>query len=309
MSILGIHHATLNVADLAAAVRFYGDAAGLRASTQGLSAWPDSVLMQGPNAALQLRQARGAAPAAARPVSQAGITHVCLQSPSMPWLHGRFAAAGAGFHAPPVNLGTGFLYCYARDPEGNVIELEGVAPVWDEPAPWLAHVSISTANLERLRDFYAAVFGHPATTSPRLGPQRRLDAISGLHGTQFQMAWVAAGNLQIELIRYDTPATLPAAEPPDAQAPGYGHIALEVSDIGTARAHLLACGAVLDDTLSGAHHAHLRDPDGNRLLLLELVGEDAALAIAALPQPQIVQALAERRAALAQTPSLSQGAA
>jgi catechol 2,3-dioxygenase-like lactoylglutathione lyase family enzyme len=307
MTILGIHHAALAVNDLAAAAHFYSQAAGLRISGSALSGLREGQLMLGPNAALHLRPCRGVPPATPRPVSQAGITHVCLQSPSMPWLQQHFASAGAGFHAPPVDLGTGFLYCYARDREGNVIELEGVAPVWEDPAPWLAHVSISTPNLERLRDFYAAVFGHAAQTSPRLGPHPRIDAISGLQGTQMQMAWVAAGNMQIELIRYDVPATLAAQAPRDADAPGYEHIALEVDKLAPTVAHLLACGASVDETLRGEHHALLRDPDGNRLLLLELVGADAALAIAALPQPSIVQALADRRAALAPSkpPTLS----
>ncbi len=309
MTILGIHHAALKVSDLAAAARFYTEAAGLQFCASPLSALSDGQLMLGPNAALQLRACRGVPPTMPRPVSQAGITHVCLQSPSMPWLHQRFASAGAGFHAPPVDLGTGFLYCYARDREGNVIELEGVAPVWDDPAPWLAHVSITTPNLERLRDFYAAVFGQPAHTSPRLGPQRRLDAISGLQGTQLQMAWVPAGNMQIELIRYDVPATVAAQPPGDAEAPGYEHIALEVENLAAAVAHLLACGASAEGSVHGQHHALLRDPDGNRLLLLELVGADAALAIAALPQPSIVQALADRRAAMARSQPQTQGAA
>jgi catechol 2,3-dioxygenase-like lactoylglutathione lyase family enzyme len=306
MSLVGIHHAALIVQDLPRALAFYAQAAGLQARA---TAWGDGVLLAGPNALLHLRQGRGAPPAAWRPVSQAGITHVCLQSTSMPSLQGHFAAAGAGFHGAPVDLGTGFLYCYARDPEGNVVELEGVAPVWDDPTPWLAHVSISTPDLARMTDFYSALFACSAHTSATFGPNRRLDAISGLAGTRFQAAWLPAGNLQLELIQYLAPATLPAAPGTDPLALGYSHMAIEVQGLAAALSHALACGAATDDTPCAPGQAFVRDPDGNRLLLIAWPAGERTLAIAAQARPHIVQEMASRRAAPLQPQNQPENAA
>ncbi len=305
---VGLHHAGLKVRNLAAAQRFFEQAVGLHAhhtvtavtavtavGAVAAAPWQQGVLMQGPNAAITLKAVTGATPEQLRPVSRAGITHVCLQSTAMADLHQAFAAAGASFHGEPVDLGTGFLYCYARDPEGNVIELEGFAPVWPDPKPWLAHVSITTADLTRLRDFYSLLLGSAAHTSTRLGPRRRMDIISGLQGTQLQAAWLAAGNQQLELIQYFNPATRHEPVPDAEDTPGWGHLAFEVSDLPTAKAHALACGAQPLREDNDVHSAWLRDPDGNRLLLLQITPAQASLAIQAQSQPHIVAQAATLR--------------
>ena len=306
--ISGIHHIGLTVTNANSAARFYATAANLvlaNATEQQLGL-PSAAHNETPETALMLRGANAYVRLLAsrlpiiarqqpRPVAEAGIVHICLQSPDMNALYDNFRIAGATFHAPPVDLGTGFLYAYARDLEANVVELEGVPPVWDDPAPWLAHVSFSSADVDRLADFYATVFAQTASKSTRLGPNHRLDAVSGMKDTEFKAAWIPAGNMQVEVIQYFQPATVPHHSPRALTDAGYSYVCLEVADLACAAAHMLASGATQSPSLaaiSGRNRYFCVDPDGNILLLLALEPAEQACAIAALPDPMIVSRMA-----------------
>lgn len=301
----GVHHVGIAAHDAARLQRFYADAAALRPwpALDALALPGDGVALAGPNAGVRVLP--GAGVPQRRPVSAAGITHLCLQSPRIAALRAAHADAGAAFHSPLVNLGTGFLYCYARDPEHNVTELEGVADVWPDATPWFAHVNVAAADLPRLCDFYAGVFGSAATRSPRLRNDARLDAIADLPGVELRMAWVPAGNLQVELIHYTQPLAAATTAPGtrrDAGAGGHAYIALEVADLGAATAQLLQLGGsaaavTAADAASGLRRA--ADPEGNALWLLDrstLTRHGAA--IAQLPAPDIAQRFAAARQAL-----------
>lgn len=289
--IVGIHHIGIAAHDAPALVRFYRHAAGL-------AAWPAldavglpgaGIALAGPNAGLRLLP--GAAPAQRRAVSEAGITHLCLQSPAIAALLAAFAGAGATFHAPPVDLGTGFQYSYSRDAEHNVTELEGVMPVWTQPRPWIAHVNIACADLTAQCAFYGALFGASVTRSPRYARDSRLDSLADLSGVELRMAWVPAGNLQVELIHYSHPAeaaTMARSTRRRAGASGHAYIALEVEHLEAAGAHLLACGGALAPGAQPAGMTIGADPEGNPLWLLDrqhLARHGAGLA--ALSQPDI----------------------
>ncbi|MES3023034.1 MAG: VOC family protein [Pseudomonadota bacterium] len=302
--IKGIHHVALAVTDLRAAERFYCAAAALAPVAQELPlALPEgitaSVMLGGANCALRLL-ATPLEPPLARPVCDAGITHFCLQGVAPAHLTARFGEAGASFHSELVDLGTGYLYCYSRDPEGNVIEIEGVAPVWEDQAPWFAHVSLSTAQLRPMTDFYAAVLGTEAARSPRMGNSRRMDKLAALSNVDMKMAWIPGANIQVELVQYFTPETVSRNGIGPAPGPGYRYIALEVDDVAAELARLQSLGASVPAELA-AHNSDTRafcaDPDGNLLLLLSLSAAQAMHAIDALPDPSIVarlNALGER---------------
>jgi hypothetical protein len=83
-------------------------------------------------------------------------------------------------------------------------------------------------------------------------------------------------------------------------ATGFAHLAFEVTDLHQACAHLQSCGGELDSPPQpGAWQAWARDPDGNRLLLLDLRDPDhAALRIQAMPEAHITQRFAVAREAL-----------
>lgn len=309
--IRGIHHVGLTVADARATIAFFLSAADLVAmanvesqlelpTSAAARPLPDVSMLRSANAYLRfLEPLKDSAPRQVmRSVAEAGIVHICLQSTSIDYLYGRFKEAGATFHAPPVDLGTGFLYSYARDHEANVVELEGVPPVWEDPAPWIAHVSFTSANIDRLVAFYSGVFGETAIRSPRVGPNNRFDEISGMKGTEFKAAWIQAGNMQVEVIQYFQPATLAHTSPRSLGDVGYSYVCFEVTNLQQARAHMMSLGATQTPELAALGTANCcvcADPDGNILVLIELDASTRAFSIAALPDPMIVSRMAAMR--------------
>lgn len=298
----GLHHVALRVRHPAQAAQLYTAAAGFQPwpAGCGLGLGAGSVALCTPNAGLVLMPCGPGLAPERRPVCEAGIAHLCLQTPAIGPLVQRLRAQGATLHSEPVDLGTGFLYCYVRDPEHNVIEVECVAPVWPDPRPWLAHANIVTHDLRRLGGFYSAWLGVDAVRSPRLGDDPRLDAIADLPGVQLRAAWLDLGNAQLELMQYLAPATGPATGRRTAGAPGFAHLAFEVADLPLACARLEACGGQVDNLPApDAWQAWACDPDGNRLLLLDLRAPGhTALRIQSLPEPHITQRFAAAREAL-----------
>ena len=61
-----------------------------------------------------------------RPVSDHGITHICLDVTDLDGEYDRLAAAGMTFHCPPQRIGDDVKTTYGRDPDGNVIELQEI---------------------------------------------------------------------------------------------------------------------------------------------------------------------------------------
>ena len=304
--VVGLHHVALAVHDIVGASRFYREGAGCQP-------WPAAHMLELPtgamplcssNAGLVLLPADPAAVPVRRPVSESGIAHLCLQTPDLAGLLKRMRALGAVLHSEPVDLGTGFLYCYARDAEHNVIEIEGVAAVWQHPQAWLAHANVVSHDLPKLVDFYSRWLAATAVRSPRLHSDRRLDSLADLSQVQTRMAWLNAGNAQIELMQYLHPATTAATGRRAAGAPGYVHLAFEVTSLALAREHLLGCGGRLDDAPAAAAvqswQARGFDADGNRLLLLDLhAPAHQDLRIDALAEPGVNQRVAAARGTVA----------
>lgn len=305
----GIHHVGLTVSDANAASKFYSQAAYMTTDVASrLSTLLPleqqhvrvDITLRSANAYLRLLEVQPTKPQRQdfRQVSEAGIVHICMQSPNMPWLYEQFQNCGASFHAPPVDLGTGFLYSYSRDLEHNVVELEGVPPVWDNPTPWIAHVSFSTSNIDRLTNFYSKLLGHPAARSPRFGPHPRMDAVSGMKNTEFMAAWIPCTNMQVEVIQYFSPPTTPHMAARSLTDLGYSYVCFEVAHIESALQYALSQGAEQSTHLvkmSTSHSAFCTDPDGNLLLLLVLGEDDHALKISALPDPTVVSRMTTLR--------------
>jgi catechol 2,3-dioxygenase-like lactoylglutathione lyase family enzyme len=310
--IKGIHHVGLTVNDLSAAASFYANAANmvvvddfdtLLEPIDAALGFRRHRMLQCDNAYLRLLEPshKKPLPTDPRPVADEGIVHICLQSPDIDHLYKQFAKAGSGFHAPPVDLGTGYLYSYARDLEKNVVELEGVPPVWPDPKPWVAHVSFSSSHVDRLANFYATILGQEAIRSPRLGPHPRMDLVSGMKNTTFKAAWIPSTNMQVEVIQYLEPPTVPRSAPHAVGSPGYCYVCIEVDDLVAAKSHLLASGAKHEPALEamcalGAKvksedsiaHDFCTDPDGNLLMLLKIGEANSALSISSLPDAKII---------------------
>jgi catechol 2,3-dioxygenase-like lactoylglutathione lyase family enzyme len=303
--IVGLHHVGLRANDVAASLRFHRAAGSFDdwPAAQTLGVMPGAQWLRSSNVGLCVMPISGAQQPQRRPVSEAGITHVCLQTPNIGVVRDAFAAAGANFHCPPIDLGTGFLYTYARDLEHNVVEIECVPPVWREVQPWVAHVNIASAELDRLVDFYAAFLQTTPVKSPRLHSDPRLDAIADLRDVSLRARWLALPNAQIELMQYQHPATTAHTGRRDPNAPGFAHIAFEVDDLHAAVRHLRQCGGQADEPAPAAFMGTGTDPDGNTLLLLELSAPaQRGASVMSLREPRITQRFAAAREALLKTP-------
>jgi len=141
----GIHHVSIAVSDLDAMLGFYRDLIGL--SVRNIA----SVERTGPEfqAVVGMADAafRGAwlragnveieffqythpvgRPVEPRPACDAGIRHLCFDVTDIQAEHARLRAAGVVFLSEPQYLNAGVWSVYARDPEGNIVELQEILP-------------------------------------------------------------------------------------------------------------------------------------------------------------------------------------
>lgn len=287
--IKGLHHAGLSVASLDCAIDFYTTANAFdvvsrfripnRADLRAMMAVVDSdcevALLRGPTGFLELFEfASPVAPAGSPEVYRAGIRHICIQAVDGDQLYDDFLAAGAKSHARPAGLGTGNHYCYIRDPEDNILELEGLPYAASITGPpWFAHVALVTPDIKRLTAFYTLVTLAPVHSSGHFGPDQKYDVVAGLENIVFDGAWVKAGPLTLEFWQYHQPETEPRPSV-DASQHGWSHFALEVDDLDAEYQRLLAAGVQFHSApmSNGAvRFVYGRDPDGNIFELLQVL--------------------------------------
>ena len=302
----GIHHLSLVVRNLAAAQRFYCAAAGMRPVAQADAATIVAVdrrlappqpfahrLLAGCNGYLRLiapHELAGTPTSVANPINRAGFRHFCAQNREIAVLSNPVADHGGTLIAPPLDLGTGNQYAYARDPEGNIMEIEGLPYAPAGEATWLGHVALVTRDMDCALAFYAPLFGAAPDNRGRFGPGPQFDRMGGLNGARIEGAWLPAGNLQLELWQFHAPPSPLEPGPRKALDPGYSHLCLESDDLEADAAHLVALGGrLLGDILETENGRAIFacDSEGNVLELLELRGAGMALSIAALAEPGI----------------------
>ena len=298
--ITGLHHTGLSVRDLDAAIAFYSveqafhlvsrfevaDTAENRALLEVENAAARAALLIGTLGGLELFEfvagRDGEAPD--RAVYAAGIRHVCLQTAISDQLYDSMVAAGAGSHARPAGLGTGNSYVYIRDPEDNLIELEGTP--WAPPIvqrPWFAHTALVTPDISRLSSFYALLTGSPVHRQGTFGPNHKFDVVAGIAEVRFKGAWLRLANAELEFWEYDHPRTS-AAERRNAVLPGWNHLCFESDDIDADHARLLGLGIELHTSPHPFGSARVffgRDPDGNIFEVLQ-PGREARVTIATM---------------------------
>lgn len=291
--IAALHHIGMTVSDLGRAATFLHNLFGFTSTAASLPETPltgrgeRAVLLRAPNCFIKLVET-AATVAVKRPVNEAGITHISIQSRHIDALYERALAAGARPHAPPIALGTGFVYLYLRDAQHNVIEIEGVPFAPAQQSPWVAHVAIATHDLDRLATFYHALLGGERRNGATIGPNPLIDRLAGLSGVEAKPVWIVGRNVTLELWQYLNPPTMPAPRP--RPLAGYSHICFEVRDIAESLAAFERAGATVvtpSTADAGVTSALVRDPDGN---LLELAAfSDAARATGSLADIAIIQ--------------------
>lgn len=290
--ITGLHHIGLSIRDLDAAIAFYSveqafavvsrfevaDTPENRALLQVNNSSARAAFLTGTLGGLELFEfaAGSLTECPDRAVYSAGIRHICLQTAISDHLYDCMVDAGAGTHTRPAGLGTGNSYVYIRDPEDNLIELEGTPWAPQEvQRPWFAHAALVTPDIARLAAFYSQLTGSLVHRQGSFGPDRKFDLVAGIADVRFKGAWLRLANAELEFWEYDHPRTT-AAERRNAAAPGWNHLCFESDDIDADHARLLGLGVELHTAplpFGSARVFFGRDCDGNIFEVLQLSPE------------------------------------
>jgi catechol 2,3-dioxygenase-like lactoylglutathione lyase family enzyme len=292
--ILGVHHVGLAVAEISQ-TKWLDHIGGA----------PKSGWVECPNVWVLLSETDSLAGRLIkpRPVNLPGIAHICLQSRDIREGLEHGITAGLVPISGPVDLGTAFRYLYAHTDDGILLELEG-APFVSDIAPrfWVGHVAFVANDIVPLAEFYGRVLGLLPSPVSRLRPNPVFDKVAGLEGVDLSAMWLPGLNLGMEFWRYhNPPAPIGQSEP----ATGFTHVCFECSDFDADCANALAQGATTDTHtnfgLSNCKTACFKDPEGNRFALIAFDDLRDQMAIAKLPDKDILETIA------AQHPSAQRG--
>ena len=140
------------------------------------------------------------------------------------------------------------------------------------------HTAIATPDIDRLSRFYCDVLGMVKLAEGEWTDSPDNDTITGLKGTSARFMLLQAGNHSIEMFQYRAPMGKASDQNRPPCDNGITHFALAVTDIDAEYARLKAAGMrfhapppVGDGSAVRAIYG--RDPDGNIIELLEIVGE------------------------------------
>jgi catechol 2,3-dioxygenase-like lactoylglutathione lyase family enzyme len=142
----GLHHVAICTPDADRSIAFYRDQLGFKVVVD--QSWQPGVdmadtvlglerssgrqvLLRIGNAYLELFEfwsPPGRAGDPQRPVSDHGYTHLCIDVDDLDETYERLLTIGVPFHSPPQDLFPGVRTCYSRDPDGNVVEIQELAP-------------------------------------------------------------------------------------------------------------------------------------------------------------------------------------
>jgi diaminopimelate decarboxylase len=147
----------------------------------------------------------------------------------------------------------------------------------DVDGPRLDHSGVTVADLDRSLRFYHELLGLPVRAQG-VDDRPHIAAITGLAGARVRFADLdAGGGRVVELLQYLEPVSAPAAAPPNA--PGTGHVAIEVADVAGAVERLRGAGAAIrsrgpvaienDGGWAGVTCVYAVDPDGFTVELLQ----------------------------------------
>jgi len=148
------------------------------------------------------------------------------------------------------------------------------------------HTAISSGDIERSLRFYRDLLGFEEVfkLNWEIGT-KTLDDITGLTDSSARVVMLKAGNACVELFEYATPAPKPSEDRRPVCDHGITHLCLQVSDIDDEYERLKAAGMVfhcppqeVGDSLRATYG---RDPDGNVVELLEVIGESDMSIVAA----------------------------
>ncbi|WP_219893253.1 VOC family protein [Aquisediminimonas profunda] len=259
--ILGVHHIGVTVRSIEAMLPLYETAAGLSRIDIG-RARPalaedhshgafESCMLAAPNAYVQLLQKGASARKISEPspINRPGIRHFCIQNHDCAKLERAVYHSGGTLIAPPLDLGTGNQYAYARDREDNIIEIEGLPYAPAAQPTWIGHVAIVTENMDASLAFFSELLRVPTNGRKMIGPTSQIDRMGGLSNARLEGAWLQASNMLLEFWQFHAPPYEGPVCRADPSEPGYSHIAFETDDLEGETARLLALGCTAAEGL------------------------------------------------------------
>ena len=138
----GVHHTSISTGNMDRLLDFYCNLLGVELlfettfdgpEIEDITALPGAkgrvAMLKAANIHIELFEYANPKPAPHvpnRPVSNQGLTHLGFDVTDLPTEYDRLKAAGVEFHCPPVQLTRSVRTTYARDPDGNVVELQEV---------------------------------------------------------------------------------------------------------------------------------------------------------------------------------------
>ena len=141
--IIRVHHIAISTPDLERLVAFYRDVLGFEVieefdwekgdqAADQVTGLKDSaakaVMLKGGSFHLEIFEFQSPPPKPVdpnRPVCDHGLTHFSFEVTDVQAVYDRLKKAGVRFNCPPEKLGGLGTAIYGRDPDGNVIELQG----------------------------------------------------------------------------------------------------------------------------------------------------------------------------------------
>ncbi len=215
-----------------------------------------------------------------KPVSEAGYTHICFQSPSTDSAFHKFRKAGLELISRGDGLvdlgGYGVLYSYGRDPDGTMIENEVVDRPRRGDAAWITHIGAATFDADRMTEFYTKLIGYGARRRGEYSGNPRIDAIADIDDLSLKSSWFAVRNMELEFWEFVNPETGLRPRPAVDQI-GYNMNAFEVTDVESERVRLEALGIKMLGPArlsNGWKIYYARDPDGNFISIQQNISAD-----------------------------------
>jgi len=140
------------------------------------------------------------------------------------------------------------------------------------------HTAIATADIDKLSKFYCDVIGLRKIAEDGWANVPELDSIVGLKNSAARFMLLSAGNQLVELFEFSSPAGRPGDPNRPVNDQGFTHICFVVDDIDAEYERLVAAGMPFFAPPVKAGDRPLRatygrDPDGNVVELLQIVGD------------------------------------
>ncbi|MCW3796898.1 VOC family protein [Sphingomonas sp. BN140010] len=220
-----------------------------------------------------------------RDINAPGLAHLCLQGRDGALLRRTMEQAGTNFFSPPIRLGTGYEYAYARAADGRLLELESAPGMPPRPPAWVAHLAYVSQRADELAAFYASLLGVKLISGGRFSQNANMDRMAGLEGIDVEIWWVKSAPIGLEFFRYHAPASGDRG----LGNASYAHLGLEVAEIAAAITIIRELGGCQEGGImqgKDGSAAWARDPDGNRIQLLQLHGDHHR--VSSLPYPTIL---------------------